>query len=315
MQTKLLSFLLVLCLCLSLFTGCKKEASSSAGGISYTDALGRTVSLPKKPQRVAALLGSFADLWILAGGEVCAAPEDAWEDFSLELPHAIHLGGAHSPNSEQLLASDPDLVLASASTASHVELLSLLEQTGVPVVYFDIDSFRDYLSMLELCTRLTDRRDLFEEKGLRIQQRIQTLKDDLTAQNLPEEQKRILLLRVSSGSLKAKGSTGTILGEMLADLGCINIADSNSSLLETLSVESILSLDPYRIFVVTMGSDPQKAESSLWELLQGDPAWASLEAVKAGRVHIMNRALFHTKPNERWGDSYEILYSILTETT
>ena len=65
--------------------------------ITFTDALGREVSVGKHPERVAALLGSFADVWMLAGGDVCAAPEDAWEDFSLELDGAVNIGGAHSP--------------------------------------------------------------------------------------------------------------------------------------------------------------------------------------------------------------------------
>ena len=128
---------------------------------------------------------------------------------------------------------------------------------------------------------------------------------------LPESQRTILLLRAHSGSVKAKGSKGTILGEMLADLGCINIADSDTSLLETLSVESVIRQEPHRIFVVTMGNDTQKALENLNRMMDENPAWGALRAVTENRLHIMDRKLFNIKPNENWAESYETLCEIL----
>lgn len=98
---------------------------------------------------------------------------------------------------------------------------------------------------------------------------------------------------------------------MLADLGCINIADSDTSLLEALSVESIIRQEPYRIFVVTMGNDTQKAMDNFYQMMEENPAWGTLEAVAEGRVHIMDRKLFNIKPNADWAESYEKLSKIL----
>jgi len=52
-----------------------------------------------------------------------------------------------------------------------------------------------------------------------------------------------------------EGSDGTVLGAMLKDLGCINIADSDAMLLENLSVEYILRSDPDYVFIVQRGDD------------------------------------------------------------
>ena len=39
------------------------------------------------------LLGSYGDMWYLAGGEICAAPEDAFDDFDLPLKEGtVNLG-------------------------------------------------------------------------------------------------------------------------------------------------------------------------------------------------------------------------------
>lgn len=281
--------------------------------MTFLDSLGREVTVAKAPARTATLLGSFAEVWTLAGGTVCAAPEDAWEDFGLELPQAVRLGGAHSPNQELLFAARPDLVLASASTASHVELEPVLEAAGIPVAYFDVDHFSDYLAMLDVCTDITGRKDLYEQNGLAVEARITDILDAFADKGLSQQERTVLLLRASSGFVKAKGSEGTILGEMLTDLGCINIADSDSSLLETLSVESVIRQDPHRIFVVTMGDDTEKATENLYTMLEENPAWGTLPAVTEGRLHVMDRRLFNIKPNGRWAEAYEILSSLFDE--
>ena len=297
---------------LGIFTACgSAESTQSQNSIAFTDALGREVSVQKEPERVAALIGSFADVWVLSGGSICATAEDAWDDFDLELPDAVNIGGAHSPNLELLLAADPDLVIASASTSSNVEMREVLEAAGITVAYFDVDNFDDYLAMLDICTDITGRKDLYEKNGLMIQSQIEVVKTEVDASSLSDHERTVLLLRAHSGSVKAKGSEGTILGEMLADLGCINIADSDTSLLEALSVESVIRQEPYRIFVVTMGDDTEKAIDNLNRLMDENPAWGSLRAVTEGRLHVMDRKLFNIKPNAGWAESYEKLSEII----
>lgn len=281
--------------------------------VTFTDALGREVSVQKNPERVATLLGSFADVWMLAGGELCATAEDAWEDFGLDLGNAVNIGGAHSPSLELLISADPDLVIASASTASNVEMKETLEAMGITVAYFDVDNFEDYLNMLNICTDITERKDLYEQNGLAIKAQIDNIKAQYAEANIPDIQRKVLLLRAASSFVKAKGSRGTILGEMLSDMGCINIADSNTGLLENLSVEAIVREEPHHIFVVTMGSDTEAAKKSLENLMKENPAWNTLDAVKNGRLHVMDKTLFNLKPNDRWAESYEILYEKLTK--
>lgn len=299
---------------LTVLASCNAPADEINGAsVTFTDALGRRVAVPKAPERVAALIGSFADIWLLAGGTVCATAEDAWMDFDLELGDAVHIGGAHSPNLERLLSAQPDFVIASASTASNVEMKEVLESAGIPVAYFDVDNFEDYLAMLDICTDITGRKDLLEANGFRIQRQIESIKAAFNSEDLTEKERTVLLLRASSGSVKAKGSEGTILGEMLRDLGCVNIADSDTSLLEALSVESVIRREPHHIFVVTMGDDTEKAMENLSRMMAENAAWGTLNAVREGRIHVMDRKLFNIKPNAKWAESYETLCNILLE--
>ena len=305
--------LLLLCACMLLCgAGCKQRQDDRTGDgyITITDALSRQVTVKRSPGRVAALIGSFADVWTLAGGRICATSEDAWEDFSLELDGAVNIGGAHSPSLELLLSSEPELVIASASTASNVALCEPLERMGIPVLYFDVDNFEDYLEMLRVCTTLTGRADLYQQNGVRIRERVEAIKERFCGLGLSEAERRVLVLRVSSTAVKAKGSSSTILGEMLADLGLVNVADSKDSKLEDLSVESVISLRPHHIFVVTMG-DESASEQNLRRAILENSVWQSVDAVREGRLHLMDRRLFNLKPNLKWADSYEKIYSIM----
>lgn len=310
------AFTILLLAVMLTFCGCSatvKENDNTENTITFTDALGREVTVEKNPRRTATLIGSFADVWVLAGGEVCATVEDAWDDFDLSLPGAVNLGGAHSPSFEALLSSNPDFVIASASTSADVEMKEQLEKAGITVAYFDVDNFDDYLSMLSICTDITGRKDLYEKNGLEIKAEIDKIKSDFEEKNVPDEKKTVLILRASAGFVKAKGSDGTILGEMLSDLGCINIADSDKTMLEDLSVESVIKNEPYRIFVVTMGDDTEKALDNLSRMMEENKAWGTLSAVKENRLHIMERKLFNIKPNADWAVAYEKLSEILSE--
>jgi len=301
-----IALLLLLCL---VFSACSiSDTVKENPSYSFTDALGRNVVLDNKPVRVAALIGSFADVWMLAGGDICAAPVDAWEDFKLPLKDAVNIGGAHSPSLEAVLSSEPDFVLASASTSSNVKLKASFEKMGIPVAYFDVDSFSDYLAMLKICTDITGRTDLNEINGAEVEKKIKKIKDGI---KLKDNEKKILLLRISPGLIKSKGSEGTVLGEILSDSGLINIADNDKALLENLNIESIVKENPYRIFVAVMGDDHEAAKENLTKLLSENPAWSNLDAVKNNRIHIMERELFHIKPNEKWAQSYEQLEKIL----
>ena len=243
--------IIVLCMCL--LCACTPQSDTNKeNGNTYTfvDDLGREVSV-NNPQRVATLLGSFAHVWTLAGGEVIASADDAWEDFDIEMREdAINLGHTKSLNLELLLSAKPDFIIATVNTRIDMEWKETLEKTGIPTAYFDVSDFEDYLRMLKICTEITGRSDLYKKNGLDIQEKITEVIKDSQKRVEKDKALKVLSLRASSTSVRAKNSEGNVLGEMLKNLGCINIADSESNLLENLNMEYILQEDPDFIFFV-----------------------------------------------------------------
>lgn len=276
--------------------------------VTFTDDLGREVSVAEPPERVAALIGSFADVWCLAGGRdtLVAAAGDAWTSFDLDLaPSTADLGAIKEPNLEVLLAAEPDLILASCNTTANLDLMDTFDQAGLTAAYFDIQNIGDYLNMLEICTRLTGQPENYARYGTEVKACV-----DAAIARQDGSAPTVLCLRASGSSCKVKGSVDNVLGEMLADLGCVNIADGGA-LLENLSLEAIIAADPDYIFAVLQGSDPSAARETLEKTLLSNPAWETLRAVREGRFYTMDHRLYNLKPNARWGESYEALADIL----
>ena len=309
MKRSLLCFIFILSLLLG---GCGASAPSGAPApspktaLTFTDDLGREITVDT-PKRVACLIGSFAHVWCLAGGQesLVAAAADTWTQFDLGLDEdVVNLGAVKEPNLELLLAAQPDLVIASSNTAAQVELLETFDAMGLNAAYFKVSSFEEYLEMLEICTRITASPESYVRSGSDIQEQV-----DQARRRVDGSAPRVLYVRATGSSCKVKSSRDSVLGEMLRDLGCVNIADGG--LLEELSMEVILQEDPEHIFLVIQGSDPTQAEALLEKTLLSNPAWEMLTAVQEGRLHIMDPALYNLKPNDRWGEAYEKLADIL----
>ncbi len=291
------------------FMACGRAGHTAAGKGEYTftDDLGREVTVGSY-ERVASLLGSYADMWVLAGGTVCAAPIDAFEDFDLPLAEdTVNLGETKRLSLELLLGADPDFVIASVNTPQHLEWRQSLEGAGITVAYFDVACFEDYLRVLKICTDITGRPELYEQYGTDIERRI----DDILKRNEGKETQTVLVMRASATSIRAKNSNGNVLGEMLESFGCINIADGDESLLENLSIESIMLQNPDKIFIVQSGDDTEGTKGNIENMFRENPLWMELDAVKNRQVYLLDKHLYNLKPNARWAEAYETLEELL----
>lgn len=323
MRRKKILKMLTVCLVLGILCfGCGQDAEPpvdevnvSSKAVTFTDDLGREV-IVENPQRVAALLGSYAHIWHLSGGTVAASSDDAWEDFDIPLAaDAVNLGGTKDLSLEKLFEADPDFIIASSNTSQHVEWLDTLEGAKMNVAYFEVSDFEDYLRVLKICTDITGRADLYDENGSNISEEISDVIQAAWRRIEENDGKapKVLSLRASGTWIRAKNSTGNVLGEMLKSLGCINIADSDNSLLENLNLEHIMQEDPDYIFICQQGDDAEGMKAHMEQFIAENPAWSNLTAVKEGRVYYMDKALYTLKPNNRWSEAYEKLEDILSK--
>ncbi|MFT4104177.1 MAG: ABC transporter substrate-binding protein [Lacrimispora sp.] len=313
MKIKIMAYAVMLFVVLNGLAGCGKKAaesvSASPEGYRFTDALGQEVTV-QNPERVVALMGSFAEIWLSAGGTLTGVTDDAFEERGLELSKEIvSVGKFNSPSMEKIIALNPDLVLLSSETKEHAALKEVFKQAGIPAAYFKVTHFEDYLSMLKTCTEITGKPELYEKNGLDAEAEIKEILSGSKPQTTPS----VLLLITYSGGAAGQNSK-TMTGKMLKDLGCRNIADENQSLLKEFNMESIVKEDPDYIFVIPMGNDDDLARKNLKETIEKNPAWSGLTAVKGGRYILLPKEKFLYKPNGKWAESYTYLWEILYGT-
>ena len=294
-----------------LLAACAAPAPSAAAtdsAVEFVDAQGTQVAL-QSWDRVVSLYGSFAELWLLSGGTLVGATTDAVEERGLDLGGDVALvGNVKTPSLEEVLALEPDFVILSADIEGHVALDESLTDVGVPHAYFRVDNFEDYCTVLRQFCQMTGRDDLFEEYGAAQQQRVERIK--AAAAQMQDAAPTVLLIRAYSTGAKAKG-TDIFAGAMLAELGADNIVTRYDSLLEDLSMETIIAADPDLILMVPMGANEDAAAAYMAEHFEANPAWAGLTAVQNGCYAMLPKELFHYKPNARWADSYAYLAKIL----
>ncbi len=309
MKKTLLFLLSILCAMIVVLSGCSttQTDTDSQDTYTFTDDLGREVVVSSH-DRVGIASGSFTECWLLAGGTVVATTQDSISERHLELPpDVVDLGSVMRPSAEMILASDLDLLILSSSMKNHLALAETLDKTDITYAYMNVETFQDYLSMLNIFTDITGRKDLYQKNGLDVKKQI----SDLIASNQQAHAPKVLILRSSSTKVTARNSETTV-GQMLKDLGCINIADQENNLLEELSLEVIAQEDPDYIFVICHGEQPE-AEANLLATINANPIWQNLKSVKNNHLYYLEKELFHYKPNARWSESYEILADILAK--
>lgn len=284
------------------------KPESSGEYFTFTDSEGEIVELSHKPQKTAVLFSSLAECWIEAGGEVYVTVGESVErGLVKEETELVDKGAGKTVDTEKLISLEPDFVICSADIASHRDVASALKKAKIPVAMLRMDTFEDYLTILRTLTKITGKTENYEQFGENAKSEIEKIISGGKRENNP----KILFVRSGSSysSAKAKKADDNFAAKILEDFGCINIADKAEVLLDNLSAEVILKENPQYIFVSVMG-DYDNSKTYMQELL-AKKEYASLDAVKNGRVYFLPKELFQYKPCGRWAESYRYISSIL----
>ena len=275
--------------------------------MSITDSNGSQITLDTSAPRVVAAYGSFAEAWLLAGGELVGVTQDAVEDRDLGLPKDVAVvGTVKEPNAEEIIALEPDLVLLAQDNRRPGGHPGPAGKRRAPLRHLP----GGHLRGLRLYDGgvLPDHRpeDLYEENVEKPREQIEEARDNRRPGGRPAPCAADPgLLHRDQGQDRRRAGRGHFTG-----LGGSQHRRRPPLHAGGLELEEVIQADPDYIFVTTMG-DEQKALDYLNGLIQENPAWSGLSAVKGGRYVVLPKDLFHYKPNHRWGESYQYLGEIL----
>ena len=286
----------------------KAKAGEAEKGKAYTftDDLGRKVTV-KSHKRVVACMGSFADAWQLAGGTLVGASDDAFGHYAVDSSKVSGVGRSTSLNLESIIALKPDFVIMTgisdgkhATGVSQADAESALKEAGIPVAFFKVTTFDDYKRMMGVFCAITGRDDLYKKNVTKVGEKI---KSAVSTYSVKSKSPSVLIVSAFSKGLVVQNTSG-MAGAIVKDLGAVNVADEHPSLLSDFSLEAAVEANPDYVLVLAASDDTATAQKYYDQVVGSNSAWQGMDAVKEGRVTMLDAAHFLYKPNADWAESY-----------
>ncbi len=239
---------------------------------SATDALGREVSLPAPARRVVSLSPAATEILfaIGAGDRVVGVTE--YCDFPAEARGRPKVGGfsGATVSVERIVALEPDLVVVSGEM--HGRVVTLLDAVGLRSFALEPRTFAEVYADILTLGRLTGR----EEASAAVVRSMRGRIEAVAAAAAGGAKSRVFWELWHDPLMSAGGPT--FITEAIAAAGGVNVFGDLRERWPRVSFEELLVRDPDWILIGD-GSKGGQAEAA-----RKRPAWASLRAVRAGRV-------------------------------
>jgi iron complex transport system substrate-binding protein len=256
---------------------------------AVTDATGRALSAPEKVARVfpagppaAILLYTLAPDLLLGWPRANRPEECAYmlPDVCARPEVGRITGRGNTANLETVLALKPNLILDVGSTSTTFVSLAerVQQQTGIPYALLD-GRFDAIPATYRKLGELIGRQDEAERYARYADDTLKTIIGRAAA-IAPSDRPRVYYARGPRGLTTGLG--GSINVETI-ELLAQNVAGDNKGGLANVSIEQVLLWNPDLIITI----DQDFAES-----VHGDPSWASVNAVRNGRVHLSPKMPF-----------------------
>ena len=243
------------------------QALISAPAIQVTDDRGRTVTLPRPPQRIVSLLPSLTEA-------VCALDQchrmvgvDRYSNWPGSITRLPQVGGGLDPNIEAIVALRPDVVLMATSSRASARLESL----GVAVVALEPKTHADVQRVLGKIGQV-----LAVPDAQRVWRRIDAAVEAAAQSVPPAARGARVYFEVNRGPYGA--GTSSFIGETLTRLGARNILPAALGPFPKLNPEYVVRADPDLIMVGARSV----------EGLAERPGWGSLRALREQRLCVFS---------------------------
>lgn len=300
-------------LCLALLTllvaaGCGSQASApqaSSGDKVFAvihDAMGREVTLTKKPERIVVTSASFLEPLHEVGGDVVGRP-----DSKTKMPEyakdKASVGKVYQIDVEKVLACEPDLVIV--NKGMNEKLVDTLESNGIQTAVLDMKSYDDVKNEVQVLAQITGEPQKGEQLIHDMDAKIQAIKD-----KIPQDAHRVSILHTTNQGLSVQ-LEGSIAGCTARLLGWDNVAAGMTPLEKNpdaapYSLETLVEQNPEILFITSMGK-LEEAKAGMEQTMTENPAWQTVDAVKNGRVYYLPQDLFLLSPGIHYPDAVETM--------
>lgn len=283
---KKINFWLILILVFGLaLSACAPQATTTpaetaAGPLTFTDGLGRTVTLAAPAQKIVSLAPSTTEMLYAVGAGAQMVGRDSFSNYPEEATMLADIGGSNGAYSYDAIAAlQPDLVVAAAiNTEDQVKSLTDL---GLTVYYVgNPTSFEELYKSLEALGEMTghveEAINLTDSLNTRVQKVLDTV---AAAETTP------VVFYELDGSDPSKPWTsgpGTYMDMLISMAGGKNVGASLSSAWAQISVEELLTQNPD---VILLGD---AAYGTTVDQVKAREGWDKIKAVQTDAIYSFN---------------------------
>lgn len=260
---------------------------AAATGVGVVDDAGRTVVLSGPAQRVISLIPAQTEVILRLAGPGVLVARTRWDTDSA-LAGLPSVGNALTPSVEWLAARRPDLVIAWPDAQSR-DVVRRLDDVGIPVYASRVESVAEVRTMIRRLGVLLGRTAAADSLDAAIAAELESVRRLVAGR--PE---RSVLYLLNADPPMAAGP-GTYVDELIRLAGGRNVFADLRQLWPQVALEEIIARQPDVIIRPSeRGLDDPVAG------LAGRPGWRELDAVRAGRVHVVDPD-FYNRPGPRVG--------------
>jgi iron complex transport system substrate-binding protein len=219
---------------LTFLAGCSNTALPTASStVTITDQLGRNVTVPANPQRIVSLAPSNTEILYALGLEDKIVGVTDYCNYPPEAKEKPSIGGFSTPNIEEVVAKNPDLVLAANI---HIpKVVPQLEARGLTVVVFNPKNTEQILTAITLAGKATGKEKEAEALNSDMEQRIKAVTDKTGLSSL----RPTTCFIVWHDPLMIAGA-GTFHDELIEKAGGFNIGHSLTGYSKDFSLENLV---------------------------------------------------------------------------
>lgn len=276
-------------------------AGDSAYPVTVTDLLGRTVTIQAEPERIVTTSPSAIELLADVGGTAIARSTTA-----TTVPGSAALadiGPSYAPSFEQIVALEPDLVIADTSAQAHLAGAFEGALAGTPILFVGARVYSDLATSARILGAAVGSSD----DGERSAAAFEAIAGELGGER-GAGPSVLVLVAGRDGTVSAALGT-SFVGDLVNLLGAENVAASVQQSgpvpgYALLSPESIVSFDPDVVLVVTPGGGPSMVDLLSRQLPE-------FRAVRSDRVHEIDLEVYLQAPGPRAREGLRELDALL----
>jgi iron complex transport system substrate-binding protein len=256
--------------------------SASTPVSSFTDDMGRQVTISQEPQRIISLAPSNTEMVYALGLEDKLIGVTTYCNYPPQVKNKPKVADFSKVDIEKIVSLQPDLVLA--GNIHKDETIPALEKVNITVLGLDPESLDKILVDLEMVGSLTGKAEAAENLVSSLKTRIKAVTDKTAG--LPAAERPRVFFLTWHNPLWTAGKD-TLVFDLINKAGGENIAADLSGHAQ-IDLESVIQRNPQIILVLTsMGS-----QSTSFDFIKSEPRFQATEALKNGRIYQVDTDIF-----------------------